>query len=364
LKLGALFEAGRRAPGPGGELRRLPHLSQWAGGEVSALLNWGERKAARELCLAEWVVNDLPQVHAELLAGRLDRAKAWVFADYLNDLPSELQTTICTALVGPAAGWTAGRLANRLRRMILEADPEWAARRYHKAVRERGVTAYPDQDGTMTISGRGLAPDEAAAAMARIDELAAEIRRAGHPSLLPQIRADLYVGLLDGSLPHRDRGEILTAMLARARPDDTEPTPPDTTEDQASGYQTSAAAGEDAGATAGATGGVTAAGCATDADAGPGEHAGSPADQATPGGEATADPLTGADPHDTDPGTSPDPDRNPEVEVEADPEVGVEPVTGVCCHPASHPGDAGAGSSSSTSPLSCWPPSPAGYRPG
>ncbi|HEY2502876.1 MAG TPA: hypothetical protein VGI68_16035, partial [Mycobacterium sp.] len=146
----------------------------------------------------------------------------------------------------------------------------------------------------------------AAAAVARIDELAVEIRRAGHPSLLPHIRAELYVGLLDGSPRHLDRAQIITAMLGRVRPDDTEPTPPDTTtdttEDQASGYQTSAAAG----ATADATGGVTAAGRATDADAGPGEHAGSPADQATPGGEATADPLTGADPHDTDPGTSPD----------------------------------------------------------
>jgi hypothetical protein len=202
-------------------------------------MNWTDRKAAGELCFAEWVVPDLPQVHAGLLAGRLDRDKAWVFADHLNDLSAPLQTSIWTALVGPAAGWTAGKLANRLRRMILETDPDWAARRYRKAIHQRGVTAYLDQDGTMTISGQGLAPDEAAAAIARIDELAAGIRRAGHPSLLPQIRADLYVGLLDGTLPHHNRAEIITAMLERVRPEDAEPAPPDTTEDGASGNQAS-----------------------------------------------------------------------------------------------------------------------------
>jgi hypothetical protein len=104
----ALVEAGRCAPAPPGQLRRLPHLSQWADGEIAALLTWAERKAARELCFAEWVVTDLPQVHAGLLAGRLDRAKAWVFADHLNDLPGELRTSIRAALVGPAAGWTRG----------------------------------------------------------------------------------------------------------------------------------------------------------------------------------------------------------------------------------------------------------------
>jgi hypothetical protein len=115
-------------------------------------LSWSERNAAREPCFAEWIVTDLPQVHA----GRLDRDKAWVFADYLHDLPVELQTLICAALVAPAADWTVGRLANRLRRMVLEADPEWAARRYRTAVGGRGVTAYLDQDATMVVTGHGL----------------------------------------------------------------------------------------------------------------------------------------------------------------------------------------------------------------
>ncbi|HEY4004512.1 MAG TPA: hypothetical protein VGM60_04905 [Pseudonocardia sp.] len=46
-----------------------------------------------------------------------------MFADYLHDLLPEHQDALCAALVEPAVGWTPGKLANRLRRMILEHDP-------------------------------------------------------------------------------------------------------------------------------------------------------------------------------------------------------------------------------------------------
>ena len=164
LMLAETWELGRCAGLAAGGPRRLSQPSQWADGEIAALYTCSERAARAELDFAEQVVTHMPLVYAAMLAGQLDRAKAWVFADYLHDMHPEHQTAICAALVEPATGWTPGKLANQLRRRILEHDPEWAARRYRTAVRERGVTAYLDQTGTMTISGHGLAPDEAAAA--------------------------------------------------------------------------------------------------------------------------------------------------------------------------------------------------------
>jgi hypothetical protein len=161
-------------------VRRLPAVvqpSQWADGEVAALYTCSERAARQELDFAEQVVTHMPLVFEAMLAGRLDRATVWVFADYLHDLLPEHQDALCAALVEPAVGWTPGKLANRLRRMILEHDPDWAARRYRAA-----------------------------------------IRRAGHPSLLAQIRADLYLGLLDGSLSHLTRAQIIATMLGDVRP--------------------------------------------------------------------------------------------------------------------------------------------------
>ena len=233
LLLAETMELGRCAGVAASGPRRLSQPSQWAGGEIAALFTCSERAARVELDFAEQVVTHLPLVYAAMLAGHLDRAKAWVFADYLHDMAAEHQNAICAALVKPAIGWTPGELANQLRRMILEHDPDWAARRYRTAVRERGVTAYLDDAGTLTITGQGLAPEEAAAAMARIDELAAAIRRAGHPSLLPQIRADVYVALLDGTLNHLTRAQIIIEMLRRrVRPEDTGPDTPDTAEAQ------------------------------------------------------------------------------------------------------------------------------------
>ena len=100
-------------------------------------------------------------------------------------------------------------------------DPGWARRRYTRAVRGRAVTAVLADDGTVTVTGSGLPADEAAAACARVDRLAAAAKRAGHPGRLGQIAADVYLGLLDGRFHHRSEDQIIAALLRAPRPEDT-----------------------------------------------------------------------------------------------------------------------------------------------
>jgi hypothetical protein len=55
----------------------------------------------------------MPQVYEAMLAGWLDRAKVWVFADYLHDLLPEYQDALCAVLVeprsaGPPDSWPTG----------------------------------------------------------------------------------------------------------------------------------------------------------------------------------------------------------------------------------------------------------------
>jgi hypothetical protein len=87
-------------------------------------------------------------------------------------------------------------------------------------VQERGVVLHLDRNGTATLSGEGLPPDEAAAAAARLDRLAEAAKRAGHPGRLPQINADLYLGMLTGSFHGLTEAEILARLLAHPRPED------------------------------------------------------------------------------------------------------------------------------------------------
>ncbi|MBO0875464.1 MAG: DUF222 domain-containing protein [Pseudonocardia sp.] len=221
--LATLVEVSRTTPGVRGP-RRSDEAYEWASGEVSAALTWTARTADRELAFAETVVAGLQPVFEALWAGRIDRAKAWVFADHLDPVTCTLSEqqieAICAQLVPLAPGLTTGELAARLLRAIVGVDPDHARRRYTRAVREREVISYLDRDGTVTISAHRLAPDEAAAATERLGALAKAAKRAGHPGRLAQIQADLFCGLLNGRYHHHCRDEIIADLLAQAGGDD------------------------------------------------------------------------------------------------------------------------------------------------
>ena len=232
----ALHQTARCVVGAPGSAARVSSVQDWAVGEITAALSWTPSVAERELGLAERLIEHLPRVFAALSAGEIDRAKAWVFAHHLDPawLTSEQIEILCTRYVPLASAWTTRQLAARLQRAVLAIDPDHARRRYQQAVRERAVHHWLDPSGTVTITGSGLSIDEAAAACARLDRLAATIRRAGHPAGLPQIRADLYLGMLNGHYTGMTETEIITHLLdnARARADseidEETPTRPDT----------------------------------------------------------------------------------------------------------------------------------------
>jgi hypothetical protein len=200
-------------------------VHEWASGEIAAALTLTSTAADRELSFADTVVTRLPQVFAALSAGLIDRPKAWVFADHLDDLIAEQIAAICSVLVPMAPRLTTGRLRARLVRMIQEIDPEHARRRYQKAVRERCVVGYLDRDGTATINASGLPVDEAAAACERLELLGETVKRAGHPGRLAQIQTDLFLGMLDGRFHGLTEKQIVTELLARSREDRPCPAP-------------------------------------------------------------------------------------------------------------------------------------------
>ncbi|MGH3565647.1 MAG: HNH endonuclease signature motif containing protein [Pseudonocardia sp.] len=197
---------------------RGPVIGEWAGAEIGAVLTWTTAKADRELGVAEELVCRLPLVFAELAAGRIDQGRAWTFVDVLRDAElTEAQIEhICAALVPLASGLTSGQIRARLLKLIIGVDPGYAARRYRRTVRERGVHGYLGKDGTATITATGLSTDEAVAACERIEHLAGAVKAAGHPGTLTQIQADLFTRLLDGRLDGMGPGEMVAAMLADA----------------------------------------------------------------------------------------------------------------------------------------------------
>ncbi|MBP2368694.1 HNH endonuclease signature motif containing protein [Pseudonocardia parietis] len=201
--------------------------------EIATALTVTENSAARDLELAETLVWRLPAVHAALAAGAVDRAKAWVFADYLGDdqLTDACVGRVLDALLPKAPGLTTGQLRARIQRMLIAIDPGAAGRRYRAALRERRVVCYLDRDGAATISMIGLDPAAAQASCERVDILARAVREAGHPDSLSHIRVELYMALTDGTVHTMSNDQIIATLLARAaRRDDTDSTGQDGTE--------------------------------------------------------------------------------------------------------------------------------------
>ncbi|MBC3192577.1 DUF222 domain-containing protein [Pseudonocardia sp. C8] len=225
--LAALAEVVYRRPFAGpGQIHRGETPEPYAADEVRAALAWTRRAAEAETDLAVALVHDLPQVWTALDQGRIDRGKATVFATHLAGLPTTLRERVCTEVLPHAPRLTTGQIAERIKRLILEADPAYFEQRYRRAIRERQVVAYLAEDGTAVLTATGLPADEAAAAWERLDTLARAARHDGHPGTLDQVRADLVLGLLDGSLHGLSRAEILHALLERfAGHPDTPDTP-------------------------------------------------------------------------------------------------------------------------------------------
>jgi hypothetical protein len=71
-------------------------------------------------------------------------------------------------------------------------------------------------------------PNQAAAACARIEDLARAAKRAGHPGRVGTLRADLYLGLLDGRWQHLTRDQIIADLLAHPAADSTSEADPAT----------------------------------------------------------------------------------------------------------------------------------------
>ncbi|MGH8920738.1 MAG: HNH endonuclease signature motif containing protein, partial [Actinomycetes bacterium] len=148
------------------------------------------------------------------------RSKAWLFSELCAELTDEQAQVVCDRLLPQAGRLTTRELAARIKKLAIALDPEWAARRYATAVRDRDVIGYLDEGGTATVTGRRLPADQAAAACARIEELAKAAKRAGHP-----LRADIYIGLLDGRWAHATREDIIADLLVQTTPEDTAQNP-------------------------------------------------------------------------------------------------------------------------------------------
>ena len=188
-----------------------------AAAEVRAALRLTRRSADTEVGMALELRDRLPVVWASMAAGDIDARRAWILVDGTIHLPVDVAREVIDQVIEVAPRLTTGQLAARLRRLCIDADPVDASRRYRKAADARRVTTEPTEAGTAHFHGLDLPPERVAAAARRIDALARSLVSGAETRSIDQLRADVFLDLLEGTGDHPvgGRGRVdITVDLA------------------------------------------------------------------------------------------------------------------------------------------------------
>lgn len=169
-----------------------------AAAEIRAALHLTRRAADAELALAIDLKHRLPQVWAALERGDIDQRRARTIARGTENLTDDTARTVVDTIIGDAPLLTTGELSAKLRKLCIEAAPEEAAENYERALERRAFVAAPNPDGTGNIHGYNLPADRVTAIADRINTIARSLTGPHEFRTMDQIRADIYLDLLDG----------------------------------------------------------------------------------------------------------------------------------------------------------------------
>ncbi len=212
--LAAVAEFTRRRPNPDCKLKLLPGRmpAEWnphAAGELAAQLRLSRHAADDLIWLAHALAAKLPATSAALRGGVIDLAKARVIAWHCNELtPAEARKAEAILFGDPGVGeMTWGMIRDRIARAVITVNPKAAAKRREQAAKARRVEVLPEGSGNAMIAGRELPPAAVLAASENLNIRARELRAAGVPGGMDELRVLAYLEMLgaldplDGAAP-------------------------------------------------------------------------------------------------------------------------------------------------------------------
>jgi hypothetical protein len=170
-----------------------------AAAEIRAALRLTRRTADAELAFAVDLKRRLPGVFELLRTGMIDLRRARVIVNTTSPLPAEVARRVLAEVLDDAPALTTGQLRARLRRLSIDADPDWARDMYEQAVDDRRVVVEPTLEGTANLFGLDLPPDRVMAAAGRINDIARSLNVEGETRSMDQLRADVLLDLLEGT---------------------------------------------------------------------------------------------------------------------------------------------------------------------
>lgn len=172
-----------------------PEVREFAADELTGPLAMTWQGAASEIGYARTVAGRLPHCFAALAAGKMHPRQLRILAEetaFLSDADVAIADEI---LAGLAPGKTPGQLRSTARRLVLRLDPDSARRRREAARSHAEVRKFAERSGNAGMVAHELPADEALASWQHIEQRALDLRAAGVPGNLQDLRVRAYLDL-------------------------------------------------------------------------------------------------------------------------------------------------------------------------
>jgi hypothetical protein len=119
-----------------------------------------------------------------------------IIEDETKVLSAEDAATADAVLAEAAGSLAFGKLRSAAHRLVLELDPESAERRKQAARQDAHVRTFREDSGNAGMVARELPPDEVLASWQHVEQRALDLRAAGLPGTLQELRVQAYLDLL------------------------------------------------------------------------------------------------------------------------------------------------------------------------
>jgi Domain of unknown function (DUF222) len=164
--------------------------------ELGYELHLTPQSAANQMQYASAVADRLPATFAALATGRIHPVHLRIVEDETRFLSDQDAATADKVLADTAPGMTFGELRYAAHKLILKLDPEAAGKRKEAAKRDAHVRRFREDSGNAGMVARELPSAEVLASWQHVEQRALDLRAAGMPGTLRELRVRAYFDLL------------------------------------------------------------------------------------------------------------------------------------------------------------------------
>ena len=171
-------------------------ISVFAADELARELHMTWLSTAEQMAYAQAVIERLPRTFAALAAGRIHPVHLRIIEDETHVLSAADAAHADEILARQAPSQTFGELRHAAHRLVLKLDPAAAQRRKEAAKRETKVRPFREASGNAGMVAREMPSDEVLASWQHVEQRALDLRAAGLPGTLRELRVRAYLDLL------------------------------------------------------------------------------------------------------------------------------------------------------------------------